>query len=490
MSSRILFVVADLFIGEPIGVLQLSAILKQEGHQTRMIGLRSHSLAGALDVYRPDVIAYSACSPDVGLFHDADRTVREWLAREGRTALRIMGGPHATYFPEVVGEMALDAACRGEGDRAIREIVRRFERGEGLEGIPNVVGPADDPEAIPREVINDLDELPFLDKEIYYEAMPVFRSFGLKSVMTSRGCPYDCTYCHNHAHRKLFAGLGRIVRRRSVDHVIREIKHIVSHYPETSLIKFCDDTFAHRVDDWLLEFLDRYRREIGVPFYCLMRSNTMSDRMAQLLRESGCISLCMAIESGNELVRNKVLKRNISDETVINSFLYTAKYKIKTWGNTILGIPGTTLDDDWESFLFTRNLKITAPTFGVFTPYPKLQLTDYAMEIGVLDKDYDFSHQVGDESALNCYTAREKRMQRSLAYLAPIFCALPDAFLPLLRRLLKVNLLPVYKQIGGVYFILKVALNIFPGIYPLNPFKLMNVFRQCVRFWILKKKVV
>jgi len=486
---KVLFIISDLFIGEPIGALQLAAIVKKQGCRVDLIGLRSHPLFLTLERIQPDVVAYSAASPEILLFKKADQVVRKWCRNNGRQVLRIMGGPHPTYFPEILDQMDLDAICIGEGDHAITAILYCFSHHSPIKGIPNVVPRSGSPNDCRYELISNLDELPFIDREVFYQAMPIAKDFGLRSIMVGRGCPYDCTYCHNHAFKKLFQGCGSILRRRSVEHVIEELKHLRDNYPRVTLFKFTDDTFAHRIDNWLREFLDQYKKEIGIPFYCLMRSNTLSREMARLLSEAGCVSMCMAVEHGNERVRNEVLKRGISDELLINSFLYAREFGIKTWGNTLFGIPGTTFQDDYESFIFTRKLAIVAPTFGPFYPYPKTVLTNKAIECGWLPADYDSTHSYGHISPLNCFSEEDKQKQLALSYLGPLFCSLPDFMLPVLKMILKIRFMTLFRYIGASWFIIWTSYNIFPNIYPKNPFKLLKIFFKSLRFWVPGKEI-
>ncbi len=292
---RVLFCVANIFMGEPHGVLQLAAIAKRDGHETKLCRLSQRDWASVLERWSPDVIAYSAMSPEMPAFRIADAQVRAW-ARD-RRVLRVMGGAHPTYFPDVLNELGLDAICVGEGDRALSELIRRFEQRGPLSGIPNILRRGEDPNGISRELITNLDELPFIDRGLYYEAAPRYRMLAMRGFMTGRGCPYNCSYCHNHAFNEMFRGCGKIVRRRTVDHVLAEMKEVLTKAPHIRLIKISDDTFAHVVDDWLITFLTRYKREINLPFYCLMRSNTLSKEMARLLKEAGCVSVCMAVES-------------------------------------------------------------------------------------------------------------------------------------------------------------------------------------------------
>jgi anaerobic magnesium-protoporphyrin IX monomethyl ester cyclase len=487
-AMKILFVVGDVFLSEPLGVLQLAAICRQQGHLPRLVALKRHDLVQTLEEDPPDVIAYSTMTADANRFVEEDQRVRKWMESSGRKVARIMGGPHPTYYPEVLATCSLDAICRGEGDRAMVTILDRLQRRGDLDGIPNVLplSRAGQPLAY-RELIADLDTLPSLDREILYEAVPSYRWTRMRSFLTSRGCPYDCSYCHNHAFNELFRGCGRIFRRRSVDSVIGEILSVVRSTPHLRLIRFGDDTFAHNADDWLREFLGEYRRKVGIPFYCLMRSNTLTDEMARLLSEAGCHSVGMSVETGTERVRRDILNRPLSDEVVYRSFAVARKYGIATWGNTMFGIPGTTLQDDYESFLFTRKLRLTCPTFGIFCPYPGTKLADYAVEKGLLQKEYQFSPKYSSTTPLTGYTTEEKGMQRRMALLAPLFCELPDALLRFLKPLARLRLTPLYSLLGNLCIFCR-ASQVFPKIYPANPFRALRIILDSFTFFAAERE--
>lgn len=476
---KILFVIPELLLSEPLGLMRLSADCKKNGHQTRLAVLKKRSIIKEIEEYRPDLVGYSAMTPGAYLFKEADELVKKWQQKTGHKVIRIMGGPHPTYYPEVLRELNLEAICQGEGDRAIIKITERIERGEGFSGIPNVMSREN--ESVQLELIEDLDVLPFADRDIIYQALPYYRSAGLRSFLTARGCPYNCTYCYNHIFNKMFRDCGPIMRRRSVDNVIEEIKYVIKEYPPVRFIRFADDTFVHRVDDWLLEFARQYKKEINLPFYCITRSNTITEEGAKILKEAGCHSIGMAVESGDEEIRNRILKRNLPNELVIKSFAITNKYHFKTYGNTILAIPGTTTKQDFESFLFTKRLKLSAPTFGIFSPYPNTELTEYAIEKGYLSDKFSYT-KYGLKSVLNNYTEAEKDWQLRLAYLGPIFCALPDFFIPFFKFLLKLKLTKLYMLIGSIYTSYITYAKTFPGILPRHPVKLLKIVRDAIQY--------
>src|SRR6516165_4926841 len=88
----------------------------------------------------------------------------------------------------------------------------------------------------------------------------------------------------------MFKGDGRkIMRRRSVDDLITEIKDVAQRYPVARFVRFADDVFVvNKEDEWLEEFAERYPKEVGLPFYCLIRCNALTENVARLLQKAGC----------------------------------------------------------------------------------------------------------------------------------------------------------------------------------------------------------
>jgi anaerobic magnesium-protoporphyrin IX monomethyl ester cyclase len=172
------------------------------------------------------------------------------------------------------------------------------------------------------------------------------------------------------------------------------------------------------------------------------------------------------------------LKRNLSDDMVIKSFEYAREYNIKTYGNTMFGIPGTTLKDDFYSFKFMKKLRLSVPTFGIFCPYPGTELTKYAIGKGLLDKNTKLDSEYSFKSVLNCYTEQEKNIQLRMRYLSPVFCSLPDFLIPFFKILLRINLTWLYYVIGSWYVTYKTSIKIFPKIYPLNPLIFIRILKD------------
>ncbi|MFA7691534.1 MAG: B12-binding domain-containing radical SAM protein [Candidatus Hydrogenedentes bacterium] len=482
---HILFVLNIPYAIEPHGVMLLSSICKKAGHKVSLTLLKKEDLVERVKTLEPDVVAYSVIGSELDAFKPADEALRTYLETSGQSVFRIMGGPHPTFSPGILDEMKLDAICQGDGERALPTLLTRLEKGESLEGIPNIglTGAG----ALLREKLNseELDALPLADRDIYYEAVPYIPRTGLRSFMASRGCPYHCTFCYNHVYNRMFKECGPLLRRRSVDSLLSEIEDTIKRYPPVRFIRFFDDTFSLTVDDWLREFSEEYPKRIGIPFYCLMRPNTFSEEAAQLLKSAGCYSISMAVEAGSEPIRNGILKRGLSDADMRRAFEIARKYKIKTYGNTMIGIPGTTIEDDFNSLNFTRSLKLTVPTFSVCSPSRGTELADYAIEHGYMPADADFLTRFSALSPLTTYTMKEKKIQARIACLGTLYCTVPRFLLPFARALIKAPIpISLARKAGFSFAVFRIATRLFPHAIPKNPITIVQVAWDGIRyFW-------
>jgi radical SAM superfamily enzyme YgiQ (UPF0313 family) len=231
----------------------------------------------------------------------------------------------------------------------------------------------------------DLDAIPLPDRSAVYEQDPVLRGMTSKQFMAGRGCPYNCTYCYNNIFNKEFKGCGPIVRFKSVDYLIAEVLHTKKHYP-LELVVFHDDTFISN-RKWFLEFAERFPREVGLPYSCLVRANLLDDDLVRALKESGCISANWSIECGNDRLRNEVLKRNMSREQILEAGRLLHQYGIRQKVGNMVGLPGETFNEMRETVELNIAVRPQFCLATIFTPFPGLELTAYALEHGHLSAD-------------------------------------------------------------------------------------------------------
>jgi len=374
----------------------LSAILKRHGQECYFIDMEfCRNVIKEVGEIHPDIIAYSVTTGMHQYFSELNLKLKTHFR-----FVSLFGGPHCTQFPDFIEEEGIDIICRGEGDYVITELIQKLILGEDHSNIKNlwvkIKGQIFRNDI--RDLAEQLDDLPFPDRELIMK-YEVYRKSHTRWVRTSRGCPYLCTYCLNAVFNELHKGKGKVIRRRSALNVIAELKQIKDFYrPEK--IHFSDDTF-NLDEDWVVDFLSLYKKEIDIPFIALLRLNLISERLVKSLKEAGCFLVECGIECGNEYFRNHLLKRNISTGQTVTAAELFVKYGIKMLTLNILGLPDETVALAMETISLNRKVKAAYASSTVFQPYPMTEIAAYAEKQGYYDgkssrikKDYYFDGSV------------------------------------------------------------------------------------------------
>ncbi len=417
---KILFIFKSENFLAPIGLCAISAAALKEGHETYLTELNSEEPLRRIVELKPDVIAYSASTGEAKHYLRLNRLIKERFP----DIFTIMGGPHSTFFPDVIDDDGLDAICVGEGEEAFVDLLKAMTAKKSLDDVPNIVTRKNKDKFTVRHLVQDLDSLPFPDYALLYNNTPMGR-YPLKNFIVSRGCAYNCTYCFNAAWHEIYRGRGEFVRRHSVDYVIDDIKLVSQKWP-LSNIKFYDDIFIYRADDWLEEFARKYKKYINLPFFILTRADLLTEDIVRLLKYAGCRTISMSIESGNPDIRNSMLKRGMSDEQIISAHRLCEKYGIYTFTNCIVGLPGTTMGNDIESIDLSIKAKASWAEFLIFHPYPGTELGQQAINMGLYKPDYEKMHtSYMYRSPLSCFSEAQKNAQMNLSVLGAVAVVLP-----------------------------------------------------------------
>ena len=370
---------------EFMGPMYISAVLKQAGHAVRLVAGKSfEEVKSAVDEFRPDVAAFPVMTGQHRWALDIGRQLKKAC---GLTTL--YGGPHTTFFPEFIEEEGVDVICRGEGEDAVLELLDMMDAGKDITSIANLYvksGGRIHKNGI-RNLQADINSYPFCDRDLY-EGLKHAPDTGVKNVITSRGCVFKCTFCFEESMKGLYKDKGRYVRFRSVAKVIEELHEVKSRYrPRT--IYFCDDVFGIN-KKWLYEFLDIYKREIGLEFICLVRADIVAAEAeySKRLYDAGGRVVFFGIETGSERLRNDVLRKQLSDEAIYKAAknLHEAGIKFRTYN--ILCLPDETLADAYETVKMNVRIKADYPWCSIFSPYPRTELARYAVEKGYLSADF------------------------------------------------------------------------------------------------------
>jgi anaerobic magnesium-protoporphyrin IX monomethyl ester cyclase len=366
---------------EPLGIMYLSTILKNHGHQVRGVMLERENVLDIIEEYDPALIGYSAM--------DCERTailkLNAQLKQKHSRLFSIVGGPLATFSPEVINDPYIDAVCVGEGEEALLELVDALEQGNDITGIENIWAKVDGQvyKNDVRPLIQDLDSIPFPDRTLFAR----FKQGKLFNVITSRGCPYNCTYCHNKRYKELYDVAASHIKHRSVDNVIEELREINTRLAP-AIFWFQEDHFFISVTA-LKQFADRYRAEIDKPFICSMRPEYLvNEERARILKEANCAAVFTGCEAGNDRIRRSVLKRNISKEQVIRAAETLRAFDIRFVFQNMVGIPTSSFEEDIETLELNIRCKPYYAWASICTPYPGTELYEIAQEAGCIGKGY------------------------------------------------------------------------------------------------------
>jgi len=374
---------------EYLGPMYISSMLKKHGHNVLLrIGNKIDDFVKTISIFKPDWVAFSIMS---GSHHWALNMARQVKKEFGIP--NIFGGPHPTFFPDFVEEEGVDVIVRGEGEQACLEFMNRIDKGEDFLDVKNLCVARDG--RIYRNEFRALDEdvdvYPFPDRDLYVDLKGKI-DIRERSLITSRGCPWNCTFCFNDSMREAYKGKGKYVRTRNVDRVLEEAE-LLKNTTETRVIYFSDDVFGlDRI--WLYEFLPKFKERIGLPFICLVRADVIckDEGYVQYLANNGCILVSFGIESGNEDIRNRMLGKKILDSQIYKTAELLHKVGIKFRTFNIIGLPGETLENAFLTVKMNIDIKTDYPWCSMFMPLPGTKLANYATNTGCISKDFTVNH--------------------------------------------------------------------------------------------------
>ncbi len=398
---RVLFVFNS---NEHLGITWLSAVLKAAGHEVRLafdpqpfLGeplVSIPALARLLDGtghivetarrFEPDIVCYSCYTSNFRWMLAVASAIKRCLPR----ATNVFGGVHVLAAPEVVmTHPQVDAIVLGEAFDALAELVALTEGGKVPPGIPNVwtrEGGRVSRSPI-RPYADDLDSLPIRDFDLFYEQVPAMEENYL--TMASLGCPYSCSFCSVDAYHRVYREIGdrRRVRRRGVDHMMEELR-LVKARGRVQQISFMDAVFTTD-RSWLKRFLEAYRREIALPFWCYTYPGSIDLEMAREMAEAGCWMITLGVQSGSSRIRRLRMNRVESDQRIEDAAGAIRGAGIRLAVDKIVGSPGETEIDRAEDLALFRALRPDRLLGFPLAYYPGTEMVQQGIETGVLSAD-------------------------------------------------------------------------------------------------------
>lgn len=374
-QNRIIKHRSDKFLQYPIFLAYSAAQLKAAGFQVVYID----SVIQNLDLNqtfkeakekKPDAVFMETTTPSIEADYDCLTALKN-----STKAKIIVGGPHATYFHKRVLEEcpAIDIVIRHEFDTKIATVVSNIDKLENINGISyrnngNIIDNGD------GEMAGDLDQIPFPDRDTipwqwYLEAWYSRKPF--MNMMTSRGCPYQCSFClwpqSMYGHKQRF---------RSIDNVISEI-HILKDWYGVKEINIDDGTFTTNKKR-VIEFCQKLRQEnVRLIWTCNGRVDNLDSEMLKEMKASGCKMIRLGVESGSQEVLDKI-KKGLTLKQIEEGIKLVKKHGIQALGGFMFGFPYDSRKTVEQTIQFAKKLSPDQVQFSINMCYPGTSLYEYA----------------------------------------------------------------------------------------------------------------
>lgn len=388
----------------PLGLVTIGTALRDAGHDVVVYDADYNECPRAMDYqrlseYYPAYLA-SFRDPDHQVWQEIRRTVEQFkpdligisvwttyaasafhvaaICKEIASNCPVVaGGPHVSAKSEEVLRIcpAIDYAVRGEGEPAMLELAARMNRGvDAIEGLSfrsgtNIVHNS------ARMRIQDLGEVPIPDRSLLMH-WRTYSSEDMGLMMTSRGCPYACSFCATDSNH---------IRYRSIPHVIDEIKQVKTAWGTTQF-SLKDDSFS--VDrNRVAQFCDALVRErLNIGWECNTRVNLVTEDLLIRMKRAGCNSIKVGIESGSEPVLQRMNKRITLDQARKAAALFH-KVGIHWTAYFLIGTPGETPEDIYKTLGFMYELRPDFAAIGVYEPFPGTAMFEESARRGLVKPD-------------------------------------------------------------------------------------------------------
>lgn len=374
----------------PFGVSYISAVLKQGGHTTDVYVLSPRTTPKEACRYiervRPDILAFSLVYREYHRMVDLAKIIREQF----HDMFMVAGGTHITLHPDEAIEAGFNAICIGEGEETMLELANRMQKGEDLLGIKNIWLKAEGVvhKSALREFNCNLDALPFPDRDMWIPFIENTRT--AISVLLGRGCNFCCAYCCNHAIKRAIP--GQYVRFRTPENIFKEIEYIVEHYPEHDTVYFeveainSDMNFFEEFMTKLVEYNKSLPRTIHYGTNIRVVSNQDWNTIFKTMRRANIGFINIGLESGSARIRKDIMKRNYSNDDVLQAVQAAKKNRILTLLYAMMGLPTETKEEYEGTVEMIRKCRPNILHMGVFYPYPGTDLYKLCDDLHLLPK--------------------------------------------------------------------------------------------------------
>lgn len=480
------------FVGigaKQLSISLLSAVCKKQGWDTFLaynaslfndrFKLNNSSLGNLFDETDKVLKKIDSVNPDLVAFSPLTSTY-QWSLKVAKKIKcknpeikTVFGGVHVSAVPDlIIKEEAIDFVVIGEGEKALVEIVKFIKsKEEKKKEIPNTLYKTKRGFTVKGPLIDfckDLDSIPDYDQEIWNNYLNIS---GLYTTTIARGCPNKCSYCFNNFYSKIPKNNQGYLRFRSVDNVINELKKVKNKY-NVKYIDFVDDSFTAS-KKWLEGFLRTYRKEIELPFQCLVNSKFINKEIIDILERSGCKWVQMGVQSADSEYKKNSLNRHETKKEVISALKLLKKSSIKIKVDHMLGLPDEPMEAQKDALKLYK--EYTPERIQVFwtTYLPGTEMLKNEYEKGRVSKEELKKIRMGKKSGSHRSinkNSSDERMYKKYELVFKIIPALPNF---LKRRISRktVKKVPI-KILSPIAFVV----DLVRGLFLKNP-DFINYFK-------------
>jgi len=374
----------------PLGVAYLAAAARRAGHAVSIIDAHAMDLGhgGMIRALRhidPDVVGLTSTTFNWPVVSGVARRIRQ---ANGSLPIWV-GGPQLSLYPaECMADPSVDVAVIGEGDETVVELLDRVAAKEDLAGVAGTIVRRGDElvHGEPRAVVDDLDRLPLPALDLL--PLDRYRSLDLPtpfvSMVTSRGCPFRCRYCSQ-------VYVGGAYRTHGPERVVAEMVRAVRRFRAREIV-FFDETFTLH-SDWVQSVCEGIlAADIHVPWNVRTRVDRLDAETLLAMREAGCCSIHVGIETGSPRVQ-RLMNKNL-DLVGIGDALATARQLgIETRGYFMIGYPGETREEIEQTLQLSLDLPLDWASYTITSPLPGTGIYEDWLERG--ESDYWRAYSLG-----------------------------------------------------------------------------------------------
>jgi anaerobic magnesium-protoporphyrin IX monomethyl ester cyclase len=390
----------------PLGLLAIGSVLKRAGHQVKILDLRisnspDEELNTVMNSFDPQVVGIGVMTIECKYgFIDAAK-----VKKINPNVTVIFGGPHCSHEPQfILNDSNVDLMVSGEGDLTIVELVNTLEEGKDVAGVPGIAYKKNGSylRTAERPVIRDLDtidqEYDLVNLERYFnfqssmDFFPVFRNKRFIPLVTSRGCPFKCTYCHD-----IF---DKSIQYRSPEAVVNEIEYLIKVYGIREF-HIVDDVFNVNMKraKIVLDAIIERNLNIHISFPNGLRADFFDDELIDKMQRAGVYRMALGIESGSQRIQD-MIKKDLDINIIYDVVEKLTSARMSVHGFFMLGFPSETREEMKETIHFACNLGLTTANFSLVIPNPGTDLRQTFIESRESNFE-DFSEYTFDAASSN-----------------------------------------------------------------------------------------